>query len=144
MIKYRLLHPQLLGVLGHAGHGNRILIADSNYRFVTGAPPNAEKVYLNFMPGQLSATQVLTGLLDAVPVEAAYAMLMDDGQEPSIVSEFRAMLPQGISLKVLERYKFYEQVESPQTILVIATGEQRLFANLLLEIGVVRAEGVAP
>ena len=143
MIKYRLLHPQLLGVLGTAGHGNRILIADSNYRFVTGAPPNARKVYLNFMPGQLSATQVLTGLLDAVPVEAAYAMLMDDGQEPSIVSEFRAMLPQDISLKVLERYQFYEQVESPQTILVIATGEQRLFANLLLEIGVVTAEGAA-
>jgi len=95
------------------------------------------------MPGQLSAIQVLTGLLDAVPVEAAYAMLMDDGREPSIVSEFRAMLPQGISLKVLERYKFYEQVESPQTILVIATGEQRLYANLLLEIGVVAAEGVA-
>ncbi len=35
------------------------------------------------------------------------------------------------------------QVESPQTILMIATGEQRLFANLLLEIGVVSAEGVA-
>ncbi len=143
MIKYRLLHPQLLGVLGYAGHGNRILIADSNYRFVTGAPPNAEKVYLNFMPGQLSAIQVLTGLLDAVPIDTAYAMLMDDGQEPSIVSEFRAMLPQGTSLKVLERYKFYEQVESPQTILVIATGEQRLFANLLLEIGVVKAEDAA-
>ena len=142
MIKYRLLHPQLLGVLGRAGHGNRLLIADANYRFVTGAPPNAEKVYLNFMPGQLSATQVLNGLLDAVPVEAAYAMLMDDGQEPSIVSEFSALLPKGIDLQMLERYKFYEQVESPQTILVIATGEQRIFANLLLEIGVVTAQGV--
>ena len=36
MIKYRLLHPQLLSVLGRAGHGNRVLIADANYRFVTG------------------------------------------------------------------------------------------------------------
>lgn len=140
MIKYRLLHPQLLSALGRAGHGNRILIADANYRFVTGAPPQAEKVYLNFMPGQLSATQVLTGLLDAVPVESAYAMLMDDGQEPSIAADFRALLPKDINLNLLERYKFYEQVESPQTILVIATGEQRLFANLLLEIGVVSAE----
>jgi len=142
MIKYRLLHPQLLNVLGRAGHGNRILIADSNFRFVTGAPPNAEKVYLNFVPGQLSAMQVLTGLLDAVTVEQAYAMLMNDGQEPSIISDFRALLPKSISLNLLERYKFYEQVESPQTILVIATGEQRLFANLLLEIGVVSDEGV--
>ncbi len=140
MLKYCLLHPQLLGVLGRAGHGNRVLIADANYRFVTGAPPQAEKVYLNFMPGQLSATQVLIGLLDAVPFEAAYAMLMDDGHEPSITSDFRALLPQNINLNLLERYKFYEQVESPQTILVIATGEQRLFANLLLEIGVVSAD----
>ncbi len=143
MIKYRLLHPQLLSVLGRAGHGNRILIADANYRFVTGAPPQAEKIYLNFMPGQLSAIQVLTGLLDAVPAEAAYAMLMDDGQEPSIASDFRALLPKNINLNLLERYKFYEQVESPQTILVIATGEQRLFANLLLEIGVVTAESTS-
>jgi L-fucose mutarotase len=143
MIKYRLLHPQLLGVLGRAGHGNRILIADANYRFVTGAPPTAEKVYLNLAPGLLSATQVLAVLLEAVPVEAAFAMLMDDGQEPSIVSEFRAMLPKNMSVNVLERSKFYEQVESPQTLLVIATGEQRLFANLLLEIGVVTSESVS-
>ena len=99
MIKYRLLHPQLLSVLSRAGHGNRVLIADSNYRFVTGAPPQAEKLYLIFTPGQFSATQVLIGLLDAVSVEAAYAMLIDDGQEPSIVSEFRALLPQRINSK---------------------------------------------
>jgi L-fucose mutarotase len=140
VIKYRLLHPQLLNVLCRAGHGNRILIADANYRFVTGAPQHAEKVYLNFMPDLLSATQVLTGLLEAVNVEAAYAMLMDDDQEPSIVSDFRALLPPHINLNLLERYRFYEQVESPQTMLVIATGEQRLFANLLLEIGVVSAD----
>ncbi len=140
MLKYRLLHPQLLSVLGCAGHGNRILIADANYRFVTGAPPQAEKVYLNFLPGQLSATQVLSGLLDALNFEAAYAMLMDDGCEPSIIAEFRKLLPPSINLNLLERYKFYEQVESPQTILVIATGEQTLFANLLLDIGVVSAD----
>jgi L-fucose mutarotase len=137
MIKYKLIHPQLLNVLGRAGHGNRILIADSNYRFETGAPARAEKIYLNFMPGQLTATQVLTGLFDAVNFQSAYAMLMDNGQAPAIVSEYRSMLPAEVELNVLERYKFYEQVESAQTILVIATGEQRLYANLLLEIGVV-------
>ena len=139
MLKSRLLHPQLLGALGRAGHGNRILIADSNYRFVTGAPPAAEKVYLNVAPGLVSAEAALNVLLETIPIEAAYAMRMDDGQAPPIVSKFKELLPVSAELQVLERYKFYAEVESPQTILVIATGEQQLFANLLLVIGVVSA-----
>ena len=143
MMKYRLLHPQLLGALGRAGHGSRILIADSNYPHVTGAPAPAEHVFLNLAPGLVSATDVLKVLLDAIPVEAAYAMLMDNGQDAPIVAEFRAMLPKGVEFKTLERFAYYDSVKSPDTILVIATGEQRLYANLLLVVGVVTPEGVA-
>ncbi len=143
MLKYRLIHPQLLGALGRAGHGSRILIADSNYPHVTGAPPQAERVFLNLAPGLLSATEVLKVLLDAVPVETAYAMLMDNGQEAPIVAEFRALLPKGAEFKTLERFAYYDAVKSPDTILVIATGEQRLYANLLLVVGVVTPDGTA-
>jgi L-fucose mutarotase len=143
MMKYRLIHPQLLGVLARAGHGSRILIADSNYPHVTGAPPQAERVFLNLAPGLVSATDALKVLLDAIPVEAAYAMLMEDGQEAPIVAEFRAMLPTGAEFKTFERFAYYDQVKSPNTILVIATGEQRLYANLLLVVGVVTPEGAA-
>jgi L-fucose mutarotase len=38
--------------------------------------------------------------------------------------------------------EFYQEAKSPDTALVIATGEQRRFANLLLTIGVVK-EGQA-
>ncbi len=143
MMKYRLIHPQLLDALGRAGHGSRILIADSNYPHVTGAPPQAERVFLNLAPGLVSATDVLKVLLDAIPVEAAYAMLMEDGQEAPIVAEFRAMIPKGVEFKTLERFAYYDAVKSPDTILVIATGEQRLYANLLLVVGVVTPEGTA-
>jgi L-fucose mutarotase len=143
MMKYRLLHPQLLGALGRAGHGSRILIADSNYPPVTGAPPAAERVFLNLAPGLISATDVLKVLLDTIPVEAAYAMLMDDQQEAPIVAEFRALLPEGVEFQVFERFAYYAQVKSPDTILVIATGEQRLYANLLLVVGVMTSEGAA-
>ncbi|HLB45390.1 MAG TPA: RbsD/FucU family protein [Anaerolineales bacterium] len=143
MMKYRLIHPQLLGALGRAGHGSRILIADSNYPHVTGAPPATERVFLNLAPGLISATDILKVLLDAIPVETAYAMLMADGQEAPIVAEFRAMLPTGVEFKTLERSAYYDAVKSPDTILVIATGEQRLYANLLLVVGVVTPEGVA-
>ena len=143
MMKYRLIHPQLLGALGRAGHGSRILIADSNYPHITGAPPQAERVFLNLAPGLVSATDVLKVLLDAIPVEAAYAMLMEDEQEAPIVAEFRAMLPTGAEFKTFERFAYYDQVKSPDTILVIATGEQRLYANLLLVVGVVTPEDTA-
>ena len=143
MMKYRLLHPQLLGALGRAGHGSRILVADSNYPHVTGAPSQAERVFLNLAPGLLSATDVLKVLLDAIPVETAYAMLMDNGQEAPIVAEFRAMVPKGVEFKALERFAYYDAVKSPDTLLLIATGEQRLYANLLLVVGVVTPEGTA-
>ncbi|MBI3244507.1 MAG: RbsD or FucU transport [Chloroflexi bacterium] len=143
MMKYRLIHPQLLGALGRAGHGSRILIADSNYPHVTGAPPAAERVFLNLAPGLISATDILKVLLDAIPVETAYAMLMADGQEAPIAAEFRAMLPKGVEFKTLERFAYYDAVKSPDTLLVIATGEQRLYANLLLVVGVVTPEGAA-
>lgn len=142
-MKYRLTHPQLLGVLGRAGHGSRILIADSNYRYVTGAPPTAEQVFLNLAPGLVSAADVVKVLLDAIPVEAAYGMRMDDGREAPIVAQFRALLPKQAEFNVLERFMFYEQVKSPDTILVIATGEQQLYANLLLVVGVLTPDGAA-
>jgi L-fucose mutarotase len=37
----------------------------------------------------------------------------------------------------LERFAFYDVARSPNVALVIATGEQRIYANILLTIGVV-------
>jgi L-fucose mutarotase len=47
------------------------------------------------------------------------------------------MLPSDLQLKKLERFEFYDAARDPDTALVIATGEQRVYANLLLTIGVV-------
>jgi L-fucose mutarotase len=38
----------------------------------------------------------------------------------------------------MERWAFYDKIRDPNTTLVIATGEQRRFANLLLTVGVVK------
>jgi L-fucose mutarotase len=40
-------------------------------------------------------------------------------------------------LQKKDRMSFYEEVRSPDTALLIATGEQRVWANVLLVIGVV-------
>ncbi len=136
MLKSTLLHPEILQVLGASGHGSKVLIADGNYPFSTGSHPGAWRVYLNLAPGKLNVTDVLAVLTTAIPIEAAEVMMPASGQEAPIFDEFRAMLP-GLELKHHERFAFYEQARSSDVCLVIATGEQRIYANLLLTIGVV-------
>lgn len=136
MLKSKLVHPQILSTLGKSGHGSEILIADGNFPFNTGANLDAERVYLNLAPGLLTVTQVLEVLLMAIPVEAAYVMIPPDAAEPAIFGEFRALLPNH-ELQKLGRFEFYDRSRLPNVALVIATGEQRIYANILLTIGVV-------
>jgi L-fucose mutarotase len=136
MLKGSLLHPQILKVLGESGHGSNILIADGNYPFRTGSNPAAERVFLNVMPGLCSVVQVVEALVPAIPIEAAHVMVPDAGDEPSIFADFRRLLPD-LTLTTHARFPFYDLAREPNVSLVIATGEQRVYANILLTIGVV-------
>jgi L-fucose mutarotase len=64
-------------------------------------------------------------------------MVPDDGAEQPIFTEFRQLLPQGVDLTKIGRFPFCEEARGKNTAMVIATGEQRVHANLLLTIGVV-------
>ncbi len=136
MLKTRLLHPEILYALGSAGHGSKVLITDGNYPHSTGTNPAAEKVFLNLAPGLLNATQVLQVIAETIPIEAAEVMATADGSEPPILTEFRDALP-GLTLQYLERFAFYDAASTANVALVIATGEQRIYANILLTLGVV-------
>ena len=137
MLKRKLLHPEIMSALGRNGHGAKILIADGNYPFSTGAPAHAEKIFVNLMPGIPTVTNVLEALLDAIPVESACVMAHPDDEAVAVHQEFTELLP-GIEFKKYKRFDFYEQAKDNSTALVVATGEQRRFANLLLTIGVVK------
>jgi L-fucose mutarotase len=136
MLKTRLLHPEILEALGEAGHGAQVLIADGNYPLLTRSNAAAHRVYLNLAPGLLTVTDVLDVLVDAIPIEAAHVMVPDSGPEPGIFAEFRARLPD-TPLQKLGRFQFYEAARGPDLALAVSTGEQRIYANLLLTIGVV-------
>lgn len=140
MLKTKLLHPEILQALGSAGHGEKVLIADGNYQFGSAANLNAKRVYLNFAPGKLNVTDVLSVLVDFIPIEKAEVMTPAEGPEPGIFAEFRQLLGQDMPLTVHDRFTFYDEARAPQTALLIATGEQRIYANLLLTIGVVKPE----
>ncbi|HTW93897.1 MAG TPA: RbsD/FucU family protein [Tepidisphaeraceae bacterium] len=147
MLKSSLLHPQILQALGSAGHGGKVLISDANYPHSTQRGPNAQVVFLNLAPGVVGCIDVLKALCTAIPIEAAavmaplktgpYAMSRD----PDIFAEFSALLKNTDchgELSRLDRVDFYEAGRGPDVCLTIATGEQRIYANLLLTIGVVK------
>jgi L-fucose mutarotase len=136
MLRGKLLHPEILDALGRAGHGTKVLVADGNYPFETGAHPRARRVFLNLCPGVVSVPDVLRVLVDAIPIEAASVMMPPD-VEPPIFSDFRRMLPANMPLDPLERFAFYTAARGDDVGLVIATGEERTYANILLTIGVV-------
>jgi L-fucose mutarotase len=141
MLTTQLLHPEILASLASAGHGSRVLIADSNYPFRTGSNPAADLVFLNLAPGKLGAVEVLEVIADAIPIEAAEVMFPDDGVEPPIQAEFREVLSHLPELQRVERFAFYERAREPEVALVIATGEGRVYANVMLTIGVVPPAG---
>ncbi len=147
MIKSQLVHPNISAALARAGHGSKVLISDGNYPHWTKRGVNAEVVYLNLRPGLPTVTDVLEVLVTSIPIEAAaimdtlktgpYAMKTD----PEIWAEFTQILRSTDckgKLAKIERFKFYDTAGAPDVCLTIATGEQRIYANLLLTIGVVR------
>lgn len=144
MLTTPLIHPTILESLGAAGHGSKVLITDGNFPASTTLGENAELVHLNLAPGMLSATDVLGVLVKAIPVEGAAVMQpLRDGPhamqgDPPVWDAFREALPGVETLDVLERFAFYDAAGGPEVCLTIQTGEQRIYANLLLTIGVVQ------
>jgi L-fucose mutarotase len=142
MLKGKLIHPQVLEALGRMGHSSRVLIADGNYPFSTKSPARATLVSLNLSPGVVDCVQALEALLSAVPVEAVQVMAPErEGPhamegDPPIWDEFRRLLGEDLVLEPLSRWDFYEAAGAPDVGLVIATGEQRIYANVLLTVGV--------
>lgn len=136
MLNQRLIHPEILEALGAAGHGARVLITDANYPASTKLGENASLVYLNLAPGIPTVTDVLDALAATIPIEDAAVMEPANGPEPAVFDEFRQLLPD-LELTKFDRFEFYDEASGPDTCLQIVTGEQRIYANLLLTIGVV-------
>ncbi len=150
MLKSQLIHAPILNALARAGHGSKVLITDGNYPASTTLGPNARHVALNLAPGVVNATQVLESLLTVIPVEAACVMqYLREGpyaltEDPPIWDAFRTLLAAyspTLELEEVERFAFYEAAAEPDVCLTIQTADQRIYANLMLTIGVVMPEG---
>lgn len=139
MINTDIIHPELLLGLAEAGHGANVLIADSNYPVTTKASPQARVVHLNFVPGIVGGIDIVRALEKAVPIESASYMADAKGKMPEIVAEYKRILGDDVPFVKRDRFGFYAEASKDETSLVIASGEQRVYANLLLTIGVRKA-----
>jgi L-fucose mutarotase len=148
MLKSELIHPQISQIIAQAGHSSKILIADGNYPASSAIGPAAQLVSLNLAPGLLTVSQVLRVLLTAIPIEAVSTMGMpeDDpyrlAEDPPVWSDYREILKNAelaVVLTPIQRWDFYDAVASRDHVLTIQTGDQALWANLLLTVGVRKA-----
>jgi len=132
-----LLTADLLHVLASMGHGDEIVLADANFPAATHARR------LVSMPG-VEAPQVLDAVLSVLPLDdfvdqAALTMQVvgDAAAVPDVVRAFDAtLLRHGCGASAaLERFAFYQRAAG--AFAIIATGERRIYGNILLKKGVV-------
>ena len=139
-----VLGPELLKILRAMGHGDELVIVDANHP----AESNAQRLIR--MDG-VTATRVLKAVMSVMPLDtyvdcSVHTMQVVGSSDavPKIVEEFRHIVRSGsgadITFGTLERFEFYARVRS--AFAVIATGEQRLYGNIILKKGVVDPEGV--
>jgi len=144
MLKHQLIHPGINEILGRAGHHAKILIADGNYPASTKKGPNAQVVCMNLMPGVITCAQAMQAVISAIPIDRANTMGIppDDPYakygEPPVWADFKNILETGglkFQLEPIEKWSFYEAVQSIDHVLTIQTGDQALWANILLTVG---------
>lgn len=137
MLKTAVIHPTIMEALGRSGHFAQVVIADGNLPVGAMTGPNSTTVHLNFRPGLLDALTVLEGILEVCPIQGAIVMEKPVAANAEIHDAYKALLG-GVTWQAMERWAFYDKIREPTTTLIIQTGEQRRFANLILTVGVVK------
>ena len=136
-----ILTPELLKVLMEMGHGDRIVIGDGNFPHASIAKDSI----LVRLDGH-GAAEVLDAILALLPLDTyvdAPVSLMEvvpgDPVETPIWGEFEKIVEKhqtGTKIGHIERFRFYE--EARKCYAAISTGETALYANVILQKGVVK------
>jgi L-fucose mutarotase len=146
MLNGPLVHPDILRVLARSGHHSKVLIADGNYPALNKRGPRAELVSLQLVPGVPTVAQVFEAVLAAVQIDEVFTMGVDRADsyaaatpgDPLVWTEYRRILAAAKSpckLASIVKWDFYAAVASDDHVLTIQTGDQALWANVLLTLG---------
>ncbi|ABX43508.1 RbsD/FucU family protein [Lachnoclostridium phytofermentans] len=138
----KILSPELLKVLCEMGHSDRIVIADGNF-----PAQSVGKDAIVIRCDGHDVPSLLSAILTVFPLDTYVdkpALLMEkvpgDTVETPIWEEYKKIVGQfdergEKAIGSIERFAFYE--EAKKAYAIIATGEKALYANIILQKGVV-------
>ena len=137
-----IIFPELLKILCEMGHSDRIVIADGNFP--------AESMGKNCKVVRCDghgACELLDAILTLFPLDTYVShpvslmqVMAGDAVETPIWDEYKAIIKKhddrgGEAVCEIERFAFYE--EAKKAYAIIATGEKALYANVMLQKGVI-------
>lgn len=139
----KILSPELLKVLCEMGHSDRLVIADGNFPSESmgknakvircdghGVPELLEAVLTVFPLDTYVEAPI--SLMQVMPGDNAETPIWDEYKE--IISKYDERGEKAIGQT--ERFAFYDETKTAYAI--IATGESALYANIMLQKGVVK------
>lgn len=136
-----ILSPELLCALSQMGHGDELVIADGNF-----PSHSVGKNAIVIRADGHGVPELLDAILQVFPLDTysekpvgLMAVCEGDDVETPIWDKYNELLnkyePEHHDIEFIERFAFYERAKG--AYLIIATGEQALYANILLKKGVV-------
>ena len=136
----KILSPELVKILMEMGHGDEIVIADGNFPSETigkrvvrcdghGVPELLDAIMKLFPLDTYTDKPVM--LMEVVKGDPVVPTIWDDYKK--IINKYE---PENCKIEMIERFAFYERAKTAYA--VVATGEEAIYANIILKKGVVK------
>lgn len=137
----KILSPEMVKTLMEMGHGDEIVIADGNFPAETygkrvvrcdghGVPELLDAIMQLFPLDTYTDKPVM--LMEVVPGDPVVPTIWDEYKE--IINKYE---PENCKIEMIERFAFYERAKTAYA--VVATGEEAIYANIILKKGVVKS-----
>ena len=138
----KIISPELLKVLCEMGHSDTIVIADGNFP-AESMGKNAKVIRCDGHGG----AELLDAILQLFPLDtyverpvSLMSVVPGDNVETPIWDEYKSIIAKyddrgADTVANIERFAFYE--EAKKAYAIIATGESALYANIILQKGVI-------
>ena len=122
----KILSPELLKVLAEMGHSDRLVISDGNFPAESMGKDAIVQVFPldSYVEHPVNLMEVMPGDTVETPIWDTYKEIIRkyDDRGDAVVGN-------------IERFAFYDEAKTAYAI--IATGESALYANVMLQKGVV-------
>jgi L-fucose mutarotase len=154
------ISPELLYALASMGHGDEIVLADSNFPSDSIARANGARL---IVADGLPIPRLLKQILKLFPLDQYVAQpvaLMDlvdndkkKGLEVPIWNEYKQIVGDDVQFEMVERFDFYERAKKCFAVVrkyhlrslarircllsILGTGEGAIYANIILKKGVI-------